>query len=439
MKTTAIKRIGATALLVAMGGLATVQAQQPALQYFRPNDQNGLNVFEPKKHEDTVAYTGFKLRVGAHFAQQFQSLSHSNTANAKIDEATGKNLNQLMNIGPGFNLATANLIVDAQLADGIRVNLTTYLSSRHHQETWVKGGYLQVDKLPMLKSALLDKVMENVSIRAGHYEVNYGDAHFRRSDNGNAMYNPLVGNLIMDAFTTEIGGEVVYQHPSGFLAVVGVTGGEIQGGINVVPDRKRSPVMIGKLGYDKQLNEDLRVRLTGSVYTTKNSVRNTLYGGDRAGSRYYLVMENINATPAAQFTSGLINPGMTNELTAVMINPFVKIGGLELFGTLERATGSAFGEPENRTWNQVAAEALYRLPMYDQVYVAGRYNKVSGEMVGGTEISIDRIQAGLGWFMTKNILLKGEYVNQSYDGFGANDIRNGGKFNGVVVEGVIGF
>ena len=42
-------------------------------------------------------------------------------------------------------------------------------------------------------------------------EINYGDAHFRRSDNGNAIYNPFVGNYIMDAFTTEIGGEVVPQ------------------------------------------------------------------------------------------------------------------------------------------------------------------------------------------------------------------------------------
>ena len=45
-------------------------------------------------------------------------------------------------------------------------------------------------------------------VRVGHMEINYGDAHFRRSDNGNAIYNPFVGNYIMDAFTTEIGGEV---------------------------------------------------------------------------------------------------------------------------------------------------------------------------------------------------------------------------------------
>lgn len=42
-------------------------------------------------------------------------------------------------------------------------------------------------------------------------ENNYGDAHFRRSDNAQAIYNPFVGNLIMDAFTTEVGAELYYR------------------------------------------------------------------------------------------------------------------------------------------------------------------------------------------------------------------------------------
>lgn len=436
----------AAALLVAaVGSLSSAYAQQPSLQYFRPYDQRGLNVFETPK-EDTVAYEGFKLRVGANFTQQFQSISHSTRALPKMNE-NGQNLNALKEIGPGFNLATANLNLDAQLADGIRVSLVTYLSSRHHQETWVKGGFLQVDKLEMLNNDVINKIMERVTIRAGHMEINYGDAHFRRSDNGNALYNPLVGNLIMDAFTTEIGGELYYQHPSGILAMASVTGGEIQGGIEKVAGKKRAPSFIGKLGYDRQLSEDLRVRLTGSVYTTSNSIRNTLYGGDRAGSRYYYVMENFAATTKDNFTSGLLNPGFTNQVTAIMINPFVKFGGLELFGTYEIAKGNA-QIPENgtllttpdREFTQIAAEALYRLPFYDNVYIAGRYNKVSGELTPTTKVGIDRIQAGLGWFLTKNVLLKGEWVQQEYSqGFAENDIRHGGKFKGVVVEGVIGF
>jgi len=37
------------------------------------------------------------------------------------------------------------------------------------------------------------------------------------------------------------------------------------------------------------------------------------------------------------------------------------------------------------------------------------------------------------------VLLKGEYVTQKYTDFPAADWRNGGKFNGFVVEGVVAF
>src|SRR5690606_33716800 len=128
-------------------------------------------------------------------------------------------------------------------------------------------------------------------------------------------------NYIMDAFTTEIGGEVLVRH-AGLLGMVAVTGGEIAG--NVTTPEGRSWALITKLGVDRQVTDDLRVRLTGSMYRNGNAARNTLYGGDRAGSRYFYVLENTQATTSAQFTSGLINPGFTEEITALQVNPFVK-------------------------------------------------------------------------------------------------------------------
>ena len=86
-----------------------------------------------------------------------------------------------------FNLATANLNLDVQLGDGIRLALENYMSSRHHSEFWVKGGYIQVDKLPMFSNpAVVDELCHR---QDRHFEVNYGDQHFRRTDNGNAMWN----------------------------------------------------------------------------------------------------------------------------------------------------------------------------------------------------------------------------------------------------------
>ena len=420
-----MKKIILLLALCSSTSLSWAQVTLEDAQYWRPYDKRGINIYEAGK-EDTVAYDGIKVRLGGGFAQQFQGLSHSNSSEP----------NPLIEIGNGFNLATANLNLDVALADGVRLNLITYLSSRHHPETWVKGGFIQVDKVPFLKSPVLDEVFEKITLKVGHMEINYGDAHFRRTDNANAFYNPFVGNYLMDAFTTEIGAEVIYQN-KGLLAVGSVTGGEIQGGVTNPDSRKLS--FIGKLGYDKQIEENLRVRVTGSIYTTSGSNRNTLWAGDRTGSRYYLVMEPVGASTSSNFTSGRFNPGQTDNITALVLNPFIKISGFEFFGNLEQSTGKAADEIENRKWNQVGADVVYRFGRAEKYYLAGRYNQVSGEMQGGFDASIDRVQIGGGWFVTDNILAKLEYVNQNYNDFGAMDVRNGGKFNGFMIEGVVAF
>lgn len=424
--------------LLILGSAIQANAQYN-LNYFRPYDQNGVNVFETPKQE-ILTYDGIKVRLGGNFAQQFQGLSHSNS------NPTGNDANKLVSLTNGFNLATANLNVDVALADGVRLNLITYLSSRHHQETWVKGGYIQIDKTPFLKSALLDEVMKYTTIKVGHMEVNYGDMHYRRTDNGNALYNPFVGNYILDAFTTEIGAEVIVQSPSGLLAVASATAGEIKGDIveTTSPETddkaKRSPSYIGKIGFDKQLSEDFRLRVTGSVYTTPSSARNTLYGGDRAGSRYYLVLENTVATTNGNAFSGRFNPGYTDKVTALMGNVFMKYKGLEFFGTYENANGRDKTEIDTRSTDQLAAELLYRFGKDENLYFGGRYNTVKSELAGSKqEISIDRYQIGAGWFMTKNILLKAEYVNQDYKDFPETNILYEGNFKGVMFEAVVGF
>src|SRR5689334_18552136 len=99
------------------------------LQHYRPNDQRGINMFETPKAEG-VAFTGFKLAFGAAFTQQFQGLTHSNTAAPKL--VAGANVNSLVPIGHGFNNAVANGYLNAQLAKGVRVAMTSYLSARHH-------------------------------------------------------------------------------------------------------------------------------------------------------------------------------------------------------------------------------------------------------------------------------------------------------------------
>jgi hypothetical protein len=132
-----------------------------------------------------------------------------------------------------------------------------------------------------------------------------------------------------------VGGELYFKHPSGVLAMLGATGGEIRG--NVTQPSKRSPSLLAKVGVD-------------------------------------------------------------------------------LF-----------------------------LPR-EQAYVVARYNSVRGDMFFGSgptatvaDVDVKRVEAGGGLFITRNILLKAEYVRQRYNDFPATDIRNGGRFDGFMIEGTVAF
>lgn len=421
-------------------------AQQSPIQFFRPYDKRGINVYETSK-QDTVAYDGFKLRLGGNFTQGWQNLGHSNNTNVAA--------NKLYDLAAGFPLAQANFNMDVQITDGVRLNLVSYMSSHHHNEFWVKGGYFQIDKVGFLKSDFFNKLWKNMTMKVGHMEINYGDQHFRRSDGGNTLWNPFIENYIMDEFTTEIGAELYWQK-NGIVSMIALTDGEIQGNV-LGANGARKPSLYGKLGYDKQINDDLRIRLTGSFYTTKSSVSNTLFGGDRTGSNYYFAMEPTTATLTANAFSGRFNPGYRDNVTTFMVNPFVKYAGFEFFGTYESAKGNSAienGEGTNlakrdpRKTTQIAADLLYRFGSSEQFYVGARYNQVKSTIAYGigaatqgtlTDVTISRTAIGAGWFLTRNVLFKGEYVSQKYEGYPANDRLAEGKFSGWVVQGIIGF
>ena len=403
------------------------------ISHVRPADQRGVNMFEVPKG-DSVSFSGFALSIGGAFTQEYQGLGHQNAAAPVV--VNGVNQNQLIGLGHGFNNAVANLNLNAQLAPGVTVAMTSYLSTRHHQETWVKDGYILINDSP-IDNPLLKSIMKYTTLRVGEFEINYGDAHFRRNDNGNSMYNPFVGNYILDAFTTEIGGEV-YVRYQGLLAMIGATGGESHG--TVTTPQKRSASVLGKIGLDESLGDILRFRLTGSFYANNKSASNTLYTGDRAGSPYYDVLENTGSTETGNAWSGEIHPGFSNKVNAEVVNPFLKVGGAEFFGNFETATGGSFTEAKLRTIHQNVYEGLYRFAN-DQFYLGGRYNTVTGELVPNvyTDQTVKRYQLGGGWFVTPNVLAKVEWVNQKYDDFASTDIRYGGQFKGFMIQGVVGF
>lgn len=424
----------------------TLYAQQPKISNFRPYDQTGINQFETQKG-DTVKFDGLKVRWGAGFTQQFQNLKHENP---DAINNTGTGTNRLYPLQSGFMTSQANLFMDVQLADGVKLNVTSYLSSRHHNETWVKGGYIQFDKVPF-KGKFWDDVMKVATIKIGHFEVNYGDQHFRRSDGGQTLYNPFMDNHIIDQFATEIGGEI-YAQSGPWMGMIGMTSGMIKGSIDSAiataqdVNVSRNPSIYFKGVYDTKLDKHVRLRFALSHYTNSSNAGSglTIYGGDRTGSNYQNVMEkgvpgSLPAGTAVAF-SGRLNPGFSKKIAATMFNAFFKAYGFELFGTLETAKGRTKAETDDRKATQFVIEGVYRFGKAENLFVGARYNTVKARLAGMVnDINVRRTAFSAGWFMTKNTLLKAEIVNQKYLDFPTTDYRASGKFYGYVIEAVVGF
>ncbi|MBW8361073.1 MAG: hypothetical protein K0M56_02660 [Kaistella sp.] len=444
MKTMLIKA-SALAVLFLGANLMNAQDNSSTLRDYLAPEKSSRNIFEDPKIE-APEYDGVKVSVGGDFALQFQALDHSTEATS-LGVVTGTATpNTLRELGSDFNLPTANLDINAYLAKGVKMHLRTYLSARHHNEAWVKGGYIQIDNLDFVSPGFMSNIMKYARVKVGMDEINYGDYHFRRSDNAETINNPFVGNFIMDSFSTEAFGEG-YLFYNNFIGMLGVSNGKLNQ--TAVKDTNwNSPSVYAKLGYDKQMSPDLRVRLTGSFIQTNGlSTGGYLYGSDRGGSRYYYVLLTQNdAMGTSNQATGRFNPGF-KKMKAFQVNPFIKYQGLEFFGAYEYVTGNKASGLKMRdtdgSYTQLAGELLYRFGNKEQFYLGGRYNTISGKDDDvSAERKIDRFNIAGGWFMTKNILAKVEYVSQKYNNdavWGATSALNGGKFNGLMLEATIGF
>ena len=132
------------------------------------------------------------------------------------------------------------------------------------------------------------------------------------------------------------------------------------------------------------------MRLTGSVYTNKKAVSNTLYTGSRAGSRYYSVLENTQATESAQAWSGDVQPGFKNKVTArrrQSVHQVPRPGALR-----QRRAGQGQGRDrgERAHLDAVLGRGLYRF-FSEKFYVGGRYNTREGALAGiADEVKVER-------------------------------------------------
>lgn len=378
---------------------------------------------------DNKPFSKVKVHVGGDFAIQFQGLNQSADSS-------------LVPIGKGINLPTANMNIDTYLAKGIKLHLTVYLASKHHNDTWVKGGYLILDRLPIKGT---ESFMKYLTLKVGDMGINYGDAHYFRTDNASILHNPFIGNLIMDGWTTSPAAELMFRN-NGWYLMAATSSGSLKQGLSSYSAKSgytpqstlKQLAFYWKAGFDKTFSNDFRLRVSLSGYNCPKNSFGTLYYGERTGTPFYLVMiRPTNSSNDVDITAnpftGRWGPGFTNKDNSYMLNVFAKYKGLQLFGTLENAKGTEeFGGAEFN-FSQYELDGQYFFGTKKSLYVAARINGVNNHK----SQSITRFEGVFGWYLTKNIVTKVAYVNQNYKNF--ENYGNNAGFHGLMVKAGISF
>jgi predicted porin len=165
-----------------------------------------------------------------------------------------------------------------------------------------------------------------------------------------------------------------------------------------------------------------------------------MFSGNRSGERYAGVMGGGQAPGNVFPQAGKDFSAAQFDLTYDDASSPVKLYGHYGRTQDKDINGSAAGTPEE-TWNYYAGDVVYKIT--PALYAAARYSSASTAMLAGraTDGKVNRIQVGGGFWLTKNLLMKLEYVTQKYSGFREGDMVNNNiqawrdpAFNGFVTE-----
>ena len=426
--------------------------------------------FEPEK--DTSAFKGKpEVSFSTDLSFYFQGLSQDYTAvtipatTASTTVVNGKNYTTATGapnaneVESGLILPTANFDIYAKVMSGFNVKLQTMLASHHHNDTYVKGGYATIDNLDFVAPGFLSDIMRNTTIKIGVNDINYGDDQFRRTDNANVMRNPFINNLAVDGYLQGTHLEVLYRIPSiSSFAVVGVTNGQANPADVAVTDYNANAgtassnryALYGKLGFDHQLNDDFRFRITESVYFVEGINRNDLYSSDKAGDvarNIFGAAADSSQTVGWNAMSGYIKtPGGTYvsktaaDMVASKTNLFTKYQDTEFYAFYEKVNGKDV-QDKSMDMDHYGIELVQRF-YNDKFWAAARYEnavvKYADAFNDFGDAELTQWQLGLGWFLSKNAVAKLEYIDQEREKF---SIYKDGKasFNGFMINASLSF
>jgi len=385
--------------------------------------------FEPPK--DRSAFE--KVEVGFEVALAFYYQGLSETFTPSEVNTTAQP------IQAGLILPTANLDINAKIMKGFNAKLEIMLSSHHHNETYVKGGYATIDSLDFVTPGFASDFMDHATFKIGVDDIDFGDAHFLRTDNAAVFSNPFIMNLAVESYMQAGFLELLYRWPSlDAFALAGITNGQVNPDDVKKSEGSGAYSYYAKLGYDSQLSKALRLRVTESVFYVRGTSKNSLYLGDKAGNVAREIFNNTTTTAGNDFGAGWQALADYKDLTVSMTNLFAKYGGTEFFGLLEIADG-ADSTGSSMKMLHYAVNGVQRFGEHDRFYAAARYeNAVTDLGSDPSDNTLTQTEAALGWFLSENAMMKAEYIEQKRKHF-AEYVGGKASFDGYMVCAALSF
>lgn len=373
-----------------------------------------------------------KLYISLNTVGTLQALSQRN-----VFDSAGKSLG---NTEAGMQTAYGDLGFLGYFGKKQEIELyfDLYLASRNHPSTtYGNEGYLLMHDVPENLESLefLKPIFNKIDVKAGAFLVDFGDQAGHRSNNAMVQKNPLVGNFVIDPNFVSVGVQA-QSKPGRFGWVAAVTNGtnteDFSYGRGTAVNAKLFVYPI----------ESLRVSASG--YHVNHSVsatsRATLFSGNRSGERYGAVLGGGQAPGDVLPNTGkdliAYQGDVTFDAKSIPVKFYAHYGVTQD----DDVNGPAAGNPEEK-WAYYAAEG--KLQVSKTLYGAVRYSVADPKLIAGVASNgkVDRLQVGGGLWLTKNLLVKAEWVNQKYSGFAPGVVVNNGiqawknpAFKGFVSE-----
>ena len=411
-------------------------------------DNDGTYVYSPmyrwSEMDVLIAQrNGMRLFMGLDTVGRYQILNHDDVfiTPAPTEANPSPSPVEQKGIEPGFQTPWGNMSFLADYDGKIAAYFDLYLASGPHpSQVYGHEGYVVIRELPsgFAGERFLDPIFDVINIRAGAFDIDFGDQQYRRSNNASVQRNPLIGNYVVDPSSEEIGVEI-FSEPGRFFWLAGITGGTTTGDFK---DGRGLGAVHAKLGVN--IMDGLRPSV--SVYHVDHSgnpakpegTGSSFFAGNRSGSPYGGILDAGAAAGDALLGKG-------QDVTAVQGDITWQWKQIEVYGHFgwfqDEDTNGSKAEEITDSWNYYAVETVFHIN--ERVYVAARYSGASAIRLQdlSSDGIIHRVQVGGGFWIMDDLLFKLEYVNQWYKNFSTAEGPVSGvepsfdpSFDGVITE-----